>query len=259
LSQWSKPLGESSTQAAANAGLVTRRASGDGTGEVSSFPSLTTGRENLMSVDSSWVSQFEREWAQLRQSDASLDVERFFRHVVSANKVGFLSLESIAAIANGLLTSALPGAPYLGRRLLELVGPGRHPSLRVALALSLVTETGGPADYEGGHVILWDVLKDDTASDPLRGMAAAALADSARLGRGMDSDLEMAKGMYATALELGHRAAAYNLGLYWEGHWDKSAPGDLVPDRTKAAQAYKRGGSNAKCVARLDALRTRSS
>ncbi|MFM0334778.1 sel1 repeat family protein [Paraburkholderia strydomiana] len=259
MSQWSKPLGESSTQAAANAGLVTRRASGDGTGEVSSFPSLTTGRENLMSVDSSWVSQIEREWAQLRQSDASLDVERFFRHVVSANKVGFLSLESIAAIANGLLTSALPGAPYLGRRLLELVGPGRHPSLRVALALSLVTETGGPADYEGGHVILWDVLKDDTASDPLRGMAAAALADSARLGRGMDSDLEMAKGMYATALELGHRAAAYNLGLYWEGHWDKSAPGDLVPDRTKAAQAYKRGGSNAKCVARLDALRTRSS
>ncbi|MDR6208124.1 sel1 repeat family protein [Paraburkholderia graminis] len=211
-----------------------------------------------MSVDSSWVSQIEREWAQLRQSDASLDVERFFRHVVSANKVGFLSLESIAAIANGLLTSALPGAPYLGRQLLELVGPGRHPSLRVALALSLVTETGGPADYEGGHVILGDVLKDDTASDPLRGMAAAALADSARLGRGMDPDLEMAKGMYATALELGHRAAAYNLGLYWEGHWDRSAPGDLVPDRTKAAQAYKRGGSHAKCAARLDALRTRS-
>jgi hypothetical protein len=130
-------------------------------------------------------------------------VERFFRHVVSANKVGFLSLESIAAIANGLLTSPLSGAPYLGRRLLERVGPDRHPSLRVALALSLVTETGGPADYEGGHVILGDMLKDDTASDPLRGMAAAALADSARLGRGMDVDLDMAKGMYDTALELG--------------------------------------------------------
>ena len=119
---------------------------------------------------------------------------------------GFLSLESIAAIANGLLTSPLSGAPYLGRRLIERVGPHRHPSLRVALALSLVTETGGPADYETGHVILGDVLKDDTASDPLRGMAAAALADSARLGRGMDADLEMAKDMYATALELGHRA-----------------------------------------------------
>jgi len=211
-----------------------------------------------MSVDSSWFSQIEHEWAQLRQDDPALDVERFFRHVVSANKVGFLSLESIAAIANGLLTSPLSGAPYLGRRLLERVGPDRHPSLRVALALSLVTETGGPADYQGGHVILGDVLKDDTASEPLRGMAAAALADSARLGRGMDADLEMAKDMYATALELGHRSAAYNLGLYWEGHWDRSAPGDVVPDSTKAAQAYKRGGSNAKCTARLDALRTRS-
>ncbi|MBC8752945.1 MULTISPECIES: sel1 repeat family protein [Paraburkholderia] len=211
-----------------------------------------------MSVDSSWLGQIEREWAQLRQSDPALDIEKFFRHVVSANKVGFLSLESIAAIANGLLTSPLPGAPYLGRRLLERVGPDRHPSLRVALALSLVTETGGPADFEGGHVILGDVLKDDMASDPLRGMAAAALADSARLGRGMDTDLEMAKDMYATALELGHRSAAYNLGLYWEGRWGTSAPGDVVPDSTKAAQAYKRGGSNAKCAARLDALRTRS-
>ena len=211
-----------------------------------------------MSVGSSWLGQIEREWSQLRQCDPSLDVERFFRHVVSANKVGFLSLESIAAIANGLLTSPLSGAPYLGRRLLEQVGAGRHPSLRVALALSLVTETGGPADYEGGHVILGDVLKDDTASEPLRGMAAAAIADSARLGRGMDADLEMAKDMYATALELGHRSAAYNLGLYWEGHWDRSAPGDVVPDSAKAAQAYKRGGSNSKCAARLDALRARS-
>jgi hypothetical protein len=208
-----------------------------------------------MSVDSSWLGQIEREWAQLRLGDPSLDVERFFRHVVSANKVGFLSLESIAAISNGLLTSPLSGAPYLGRRLIERVGPHRHPSLRVALALSLVTETGGPADCETGHVILGDVLKDDTASEPLRGLAAAALADSARLGRGMDVDLEMAKGMYATALELGHRSAAYNLGLYWEGHWNRSAPGDVVPDSTKAAQAYKRGGSNAKCAARLDALR----
>lgn len=43
--------------------------------------------------------------------------------------------------------------------LLERVGPNRHPCLSVALALSLVTETGGPADYQGGHVILGDVLK----------------------------------------------------------------------------------------------------
>jgi hypothetical protein len=211
-----------------------------------------------MSVDSSWLGQIEHEWAQLRQCDPSLDVEKFFRHVVSANKVGFLSLESIAAIANGLLTSPLSGAPHLGRRLIERVGPHRHPSLRVALALSLVTKTGGPADYETGHVILGDVLKDDTASEPLRGLAAAALADSARLGRGMDVDLEMAKDMYDTALELGHRAAAYNLGLYWEGRWDRCAPGDVVPDSTKAAHAYKRGGSNPQCAARLDALRARS-
>ena len=102
------------------------------------------------------------------------------------------------------------------------------------------------------------MLKDDTASEPLRGMAAAALADSARLGRGMEPDVETAKGMYATALELGHRSAAYNLGLYWEGYWGRSAPGDVVPDSAKAAQAFKRGGSNAKCAARLDALRARS-
>jgi hypothetical protein len=210
-----------------------------------------------MTAGAGWFSQIELEWAQLRQGDPALDVEKFFRHVVSANKVGFLSLESIAAIANGLLTSTLPGAPYLGRRLLERVGPDRHPALRVALALSLLTKTGGPVDYELGHSILADVIKDDTASDPLRGMATAALADSARLGRGRDLDFEMAKGMYATALELGHRAAAYNLGLYWEGRWDGSAPGDNVPDYAKALQAYKRGGSNAKCAARLDALRVR--
>ncbi|TDN67116.1 sel1 repeat family protein [Paraburkholderia sp. BL10I2N1] len=210
-----------------------------------------------MAVDSSWLGQIEREWAQLRQCDAALDVEKFFRHVVSANKVGFLSLESIAAIANGLLTSPLSGAPYLGRQLLERVGPDRHPALRVALALSLLTETGGPVDYELGHSILGDVIKDDSASAPLRGMATAALADSARLARGLDLDLELAKEMYATALELGHRAAAHNLGLYWEGRWDGSAPGDIVPDNTKALQAYKSGGSNAKCTARLDALRGR--
>jgi hypothetical protein len=210
-----------------------------------------------MSVDSGWFGQIEREWAQLCRSDPARDVEKFFRHVVSANKVGFLSLESIAAIANGLLISPLSGAPYLGRRLLERVGPDRHPALRVAHALSLLTETGGPVDYQLGHSILGDVIKDDTASDPLRGMAAAAIADSARLGRGLDLDLEMAKDMYATALELGHRAAAYNLGLYWEGRCDGSAPDDIVPDNGKALQAYKRGGSNAKCAARLDALRTR--
>ncbi len=74
----------------------------------------------------------------------------------------------------------------------------------------------------------------------------------------MDTDLESAKDMYATALELGRRSAAYSLGLYWEGRWDKSVPCDVVPDSTKSAQAYKCGGSNPKCAARLDAFRARS-
>ena len=69
-----------------------------------------------MSVDSSWFSQIEHEWAQLRQDDLSLDVERFFRHVV-----------------------------------LERIGPDRHPSLRVALALSLVTETGAVRHHRPRH------------------------------------------------------------------------------------------------------------
>jgi hypothetical protein len=64
--------------------------------------------------------------------------------------------------------------------------------------------------------------------------------------------------MYATALELGHRSAAYNLGLYWVGCWDRNAPGDVVPDIAKAALAHKRSGSNAKCAARLDASQNRS-
>ena len=96
---------------------------------VSLLSSLTKGRPNLTSVDSSWFSQIEHEWAQLRQGDPSLDVERFFRHVVSANKVGFLSLESIAAIANGLLTSRCPARlTSAGGYLSGLALTGTHPS-----------------------------------------------------------------------------------------------------------------------------------
>jgi len=39
------------------------------------------------------------------------------------------------------------------------VGVNRHPSLRVALAISLVTSTGGDADYTSGNAILEDVMK----------------------------------------------------------------------------------------------------
>ncbi|BBQ03359.1 hypothetical protein BSFA1_84870 (plasmid) [Burkholderia sp. SFA1] len=105
----------------------------------------------------SWVGEIEREWKQLRSADPILDVEKFFKHVIAANKTGFLSLESLAAIANALLTSTLSGAPLLGRRLLDRVGVNRHPTLRVALAISLVTSTGEHADYTTGNAILEDV------------------------------------------------------------------------------------------------------
>jgi hypothetical protein len=161
----------------------------------------------------SWVGTIEREWHQLRRADLSLDVEKFFRHVVAANKTGFLSPESLAAIANALLTSALGGAPYLGRRLLERIGANRHPALR-----------------------------------------AASLADSARLGRGIGVDMNRARLLYERAIELGYKAAAHSLGLFWEGLW---GDGDNrhTPDRAKAMQSYRRGGDDVNCQRRLEALR----
>ncbi|TCF96289.1 hypothetical protein BZM26_38490, partial [Paraburkholderia strydomiana] len=76
----------------------------------------------------SWVGTIEREWHQLRLADPTLDVEKFSRHVIAANKTGFLSPESLAAIANALLTSTLNRAPHLGRWLLERIGANRHPA-----------------------------------------------------------------------------------------------------------------------------------
>ena len=166
----------------------------------------------------------------------------------------FLSPESLAAIANALLTSTLNRAPYLGRWLLERVGANRHPAWRTAMAISLVTPTGGEADFERGNAILEDVMKDETAEDRLRGLAAAALADSARLGRGTQVDVSRARSLYEQAIELGHKASAHNLGLFWEGVWgaeDRS----VVPDRTKAMQSYRRGGDDKRCQRRLEALR----
>ncbi|MFM0327706.1 SEL1-like repeat protein [Caballeronia glebae] len=202
----------------------------------------------------SWVGQIEREWQRLRSADPMLDVEKFFKHVIAANKTGFLSLESLAAIANALLTSTLSGAPILGRRLLDRVGVNRHPSLRVALAISLVTSTGGDADYTSGNAILEDVMKDDTADGRLRGIAAAALADSARIGRGIDADADLARTLYERAVDLGHKASAHNLGLYWEGIWGAPSTGATL-NRQKAIQMYRRGGDDARCLRRLQALR----
>jgi hypothetical protein len=202
----------------------------------------------------SWVGQIEREWQQLRSSDPTLNVEKFFRHVIAANKTGFLTLESLAAIANALLTSPLSDAPILGRRLLERVGVNRHPLLRVALAISLVSSNGGDEEVVAGNAILEDVMKDDTADGRLRGVSAAALADSARMGRGMNEDVNLARTLYERAVDLGHKASAHNLGLYWEGVWGAPSTGATL-NRQKAIQTYRRGGDDARCLQRLQALR----
>jgi hypothetical protein len=210
--------------------------------------------EHLNMQMESWVGQIEREWLQLRSADSMLDVEKFFKHVVAASKTGFVSLESLAAIANALLTSTLSGAPILGRRLLDHVGVNRHPSLRVALAVFLVTSTGSDADYTSGNTILEDVIKDDSADGRLRGIAAAALADSARIGRGIDPDADRARVLYERAVDFGHKASAHNLGLYWEGVWGAPSTG-ATRNRQKAIQMYRRGGDDARCLRRIQALR----
>ncbi|CAN7781389.1 sel1 repeat family protein [Paraburkholderia hospita] len=222
-------------------------------GELESGAFFTTG--TLTMQMESWVGTIEREWHQLRRADPTLDVEKFSRHVIAANKTGFLSPESLAAIANALLTSTLSHAPHLGRWLLDRIGANRHPAWRMAMAISPVTPTGGGvADFERGNAILEDVMKDETAEDRLRGMAAAALAESARLGRGMQVDVYRARSLYEQAIELGHKAAAHNLGLFWEGVWGK-ADDSCIPDRTKAMQSYRRGGDDKRCQRRLEALR----
>jgi hypothetical protein len=196
----------------------------------------------------------------LTKGDPALDVELFYRHVLSAFKSGFAPPESIASTANALLVSALPGAPFLGRKMLEQVGVDKHPALRLAYALSLLSGTGGAVDYVLGHGLLDAVLKDENASDNLKALATAARADSARLGRGAPADFEMAKAQYELAFELGLRDAAHTLGLYWEEKWGGAAPGDIVPDQARAIQWYTRGrAGSAKCAARLNELRGTSS
>lgn len=190
--------------------------------------------------EASWFNQLHAEWQALKRHDAALDIEKFYRHVMSAHKSGFASFEAIATTANALLLSSIPGAPYLGRKLFEQVGVNKHPSLRVAYALSLFAGTGGDADPESANRILTDVLKDDSAQDALKGLAAAALGDSARLGRGMDVDLAQAKEHYEIAFRFGNRDAARTLGLYWDNHWSGAAEGDKLPNLARAASWYKR-------------------
>jgi uncharacterized protein len=177
-----------------------------------SLAAISTKKRPAM-ADVRWFNQIDREWAALSRHDPGLDIEKFYRHVLSAYKAGFAPLESIASTANALLVSALPGAAYLGRKMLHQVGVDKHPALRVTYALSLLSGTGGEADYGLGHRVLRDVLKDEHAPDKLKGLSAAALADSARLGRGEEADLELAKAQYEIAFELGVRDAAHTLGF----------------------------------------------
>lgn len=208
-----------------------------------------------MYADTNWLTQIEYEWSLLARHDARLDIQRFCRHVTTAYKAGFVPLESLATTANSLLISPLSGAPSSGRRLLERVGVDRHPALRVVYALSLIAGTGGDIDIGRGHLILHDILIDNETPDRLKGLAIAALADSARLGRHGEADLATAKRLYQQAFDFGTHGTAYNLGLYWEGRWGAVAPGDIVPDIARAIQWHRRGiPSDSRCAARLKIL-----
>jgi len=59
-------------------------------------------------------------------------------------------------------------------------------------------------------------VKDDSAEGRLRELAPAALAESARLGRGMPGDMKKSVTLYDRAIGFSHRAAAHNIGLNWE-------------------------------------------
>ena len=121
------------------------------------------------------------------------------------------------------------------------------------MAISLVTPTGGEADLERGNAILEDVMNDEAAEGRLRGMAAAALADSARLGRGIQLDVSRARST-SKPLTWGTMPRRTNLGLFWEGVWGAD-DNNVIPDRAKAMQSYRRGGDDVRCQRRLQALR----
>jgi hypothetical protein len=162
----------------------------------------------------SWFNQIHREWQALKLYDTTLDIEQFYGDVISTYRSGFAPFESVATTANALLLSTIAGAPYLGRKLLVQVGIDKHPALGVAYALSLFAGTGGDSDPELANRILGDVLKDENAQDKLKGLSAAALGDSARLGRGEAPKVELEKARYETAFGFGHREAAQTLALY---------------------------------------------
>lgn len=54
-------------------------------------------------------------------------------------------------------------------------------------------------------------------------------------------------------MDLGHKASAHNLGLYWEGAWGAPGTGATL-NRQKAIQMYRRAGNDVRCLRRLQAL-----
>ncbi len=138
------------------------------------------------------------------------------------------------------------------RRLLERIRPDHPPSVRVAHAPS--QKTAGLAECKGESLILGDVLKDDMAGNPLRGMAAAVLVDNAWLGRTVYADLEMTTGMYATARKCGRLWAAHNIGVYCEGHGEELLTATSSRTAQKRHRLTSAAAPNAKCADRPDVL-----
>jgi hypothetical protein len=48
--------------------------------------------KRLAMAEVSWFNQIDREWAALTRHDPALDIEKFYRHVLSAYKAGFAPL-----------------------------------------------------------------------------------------------------------------------------------------------------------------------
>ncbi|WP_321969160.1 sel1 repeat family protein [Paraburkholderia tropica] len=205
-----------------------------------------------MSTETNWLTQIEHDWILLARNDRRLNVGRFYRHILTAHKAGFVPLESVAMTANALLISTISGAVDLGHRLLGQVGVDRHPALRVVHALALLDGRDIAPDVAAAHVVMRDVLSDSDVPERLRGIVFAALGDSSRLGRESAPDANDAVRNYERAFGLGIRQVAWNMGLYWEGLWGIARCEDLLPDVAQALMWYRRGASaSEKCARRV--------
>ncbi|MFT4063635.1 sel1 repeat family protein [Paraburkholderia sp.] len=205
-----------------------------------------------MSTDTNWLTQIEHDWILLARNDQRLNVGRFYRHILTAYKAGFVPLESVATTANALLISTISGAADLGQRLLGQVGVDRHPALRIVHALALLDGKGVAPDIAEAHVVMRDVLCDSELPEQLRGLVFVVLGDSSRLGREGAPDASEALRNYERAFRLGIKQVAWNMGLYWEGRWGMARGEDLLPDTAQALMWYRRGVSaSEKCARRV--------